>query len=264
MRYVWIGLAALLGIVLIVNFWYLVLILVAVAAIVVAVMALANGSAYRVKSRRAGALMLVAGVITFSVGAAGTVAATSGPADRVAQASSARSTAADGDASAARSSAVPKPKPTPTVVREVKLVEERQVIPYASSNVDDGSLPVGTSAVHIPGANGERVVRYEVRFENGVEVSRTQVSDTVSVQPVDEVIAQGTYVAPPPVPEPEPAPASGGCHPSYEGECVGFASDADCAGGSGNGPIYVTGPVRVVGPDVYDLDRDGDGIACDA
>lgn len=53
------------------------------------------------------------------------------------------------------------------------------------------------------------------------------------------------------------------CHPSYEGECVPITSDADCAGGSGNGPAYVQGPVRVVGPDEYDLDRDGDGIACE-
>lgn len=53
------------------------------------------------------------------------------------------------------------------------------------------------------------------------------------------------------------------CHPSYEGECVPITSDADCASGSGNGPAYVYGPVRVVGPDEYGLDRDGDGIACE-
>lgn len=53
------------------------------------------------------------------------------------------------------------------------------------------------------------------------------------------------------------------CHPSYEGECVPITSDADCASGSGNGPAYVRGPVRVVGPDDYGLDRDGDGIACE-
>ncbi|MBM0238668.1 hypothetical protein JNW88_18680 [Micromonospora sp. ATA32] len=28
-------------------------------------------------------------------------------------------------------------------------------------------------------------------------------------------------------------------------------------------PAYVDGPVRVVGSDIYDLDRDGDGIGCD-
>jgi micrococcal nuclease len=58
----------------------------------------------------------------------------------------------------------------------------------------------------------------------------------------------------------------GGCHASYSGACVptGF-SDVDCAGGSGNGPGYVsTKNFRVVGPDEYDLDADGDGIGCES
>lgn len=58
-------------------------------------------------------------------------------------------------------------------------------------------------------------------------------------------------------------PREGECHPNYEGVCVPIASDVDCAGGSGDGPAYVRGPVRVVGRDVYRLDRDGDGIACE-
>jgi micrococcal nuclease len=58
------------------------------------------------------------------------------------------------------------------------------------------------------------------------------------------------------------APESGGCHPSYTGACVPIVSDVDCAGGSGNGPEYV-GRVNVVGPDDYDLDRDGDGVGCE-
>ena len=53
------------------------------------------------------------------------------------------------------------------------------------------------------------------------------------------------------------------CDPNYEGACVPIASDVDCAGGSGNGPEYVDGPVTVVGNDIYDLDRDGDGIGCE-
>lgn len=53
------------------------------------------------------------------------------------------------------------------------------------------------------------------------------------------------------------------CHPSYEGQCVPIARDVDCAGGSGNGPAYTRGPVKVVGPDVYGLDRDGDGWGCE-
>jgi hypothetical protein len=34
-------------------------------------------------------------------------------------------------------------------------------------------------------------------------------------------------------------------------------------GGSGNGPKYVEGPVRVTGSDPYRLDADHDGIGCE-
>jgi hypothetical protein len=59
-----------------------------------------------------------------------------------------------------------------------------------------------------------------------------------------------------------PTTEASSCHPSYRGACVPFVSDVDCAGGSGNGPYYV-GRVEVVGPDVYDLDRDRDGVGCE-
>jgi endonuclease YncB( thermonuclease family) len=87
----------------------------------------------------------------------------------------------------------------------------------------------------------------------------------------DAPTAAAPQPAPPATPARRPAPApttiarpaSGGCHPSYAGACVPIASDVDCAGGSGNGPEYVSGPVRIVGPDVYELDgRDGDGLGC--
>lgn len=51
------------------------------------------------------------------------------------------------------------------------------------------------------------------------------------------------------------------CHDSYS-PCLPIVSDVDCEGGSGNGPVY-TGPVRVIGPDDYGLDRDGDGFGCE-
>jgi len=44
---------------------------------------------------------------------------------------------------------------------------------------------------------------------------------------------------------------------------VPIDSDVDCAGGSGNGPSYVKGPVKVIGIDVYHLDADHDGIGCE-
>lgn len=53
------------------------------------------------------------------------------------------------------------------------------------------------------------------------------------------------------------------CDPNYSGACVPVASDVDCAGGKGDGPEYVRGPVYVIGTDIYGLDRDGDGVACE-
>jgi hypothetical protein len=67
--------------------------------------------------------------------------------------------------------------------------------------------------------------------------------------------------APQPPPVAEPAPQSG-CDPNYTG-CVPIASDVDCAGGSGNGPAYADGPVEVIGTDIYDLDSNNDGVACE-
>jgi hypothetical protein len=62
----------------------------------------------------------------------------------------------------------------------------------------------------------------------------------------------------------EPDFGSDGCDPNYAGECLDPSSlDYDCAGGTGDGPDC-TGTVEVVGDDPYDLDRDGDGVACDA
>ena len=63
-------------------------------------------------------------------------------------------------------------------------------------------------------------------------------------------------------PRPTAAP-SGECDPNYAGACVPIAFDVDCAGGSGNGPAYVRGPVEVVGNDIYRLDSDHDGIGCE-
>lgn len=55
------------------------------------------------------------------------------------------------------------------------------------------------------------------------------------------------------------------CDRNYRGRCLRpNASDYDCAGGSGNGPSYVSGPFYVVGYDHYGLDSDDDGIACES
>lgn len=205
----------------------------------------------RIRTRPVAAAVLVAGIFASSIGGAA-LAATQQPSDNVAS-------FADMD-SATPTAAAPTPTPTPTPERKESVIEEPAPIPFTTSSVDDPNLDAGLTAVATPGANGQKVTRILVVTVDGVEISREVVEEVVTMQPVNEVIAVGSRQPPPP---PPPAPEDNGCDSNYEGACVPVSSDVDCAGGSGNGPAYVDGPVWIVGSDVYDLDRDGDGIACD-
>jgi resuscitation-promoting factor RpfB len=138
---------------------------------------------------------------------------------------------------------------------EMRTVTETQVIAYSTQTVKDGALLAGTSRVRTKGVAGVRTLTYQVTVTDGRQTGKKLIASVVTRKPVTKVVAIGTR-------KPKP-PAGSGCDPNYSGACVPIASDVDCAGGSGNGPAYVQGPVRVVGSDIYDLDRDGDGIGCD-
>lgn len=154
------------------------------------------------------------------------------------------------------------PTPTPTPVASTREEVVTEAVPFTETRVDDGALAAGQTQVRTPGQNGEKTLTYLVHLLDGQEVSRELISETVTTEPVAQVIANGTYVAPPPPPAPAPA-QPGTCDSNYADACVPVDSDVDCAGGSGNGPSYFNGIARVVGSDIYDLDRDGDGLACE-
>ena len=84
----------------------------------------------------------------------------------------------------------------------------------------------------------------------------------------DSRITMVVAKAPPPPPTTAPPPPTTtparNCDPSYPDVCLDpDAVDYDCAGGSGDGPRYVSGPIRVRPPDPFDLDREGDGWGCE-
>lgn len=136
-----------------------------------------------------------------------------------------------------------------------KTVAETTDVTFSKVSVDDANLEKGKTEVHTAGVNGVKTFIYEVTYEDGKEVDKKLVKEEVTTAPITEVTAVGTYVKPV---APKPS-----CDPNYSGACVPTASDVDCAGGSGNGPAYVSGPVFVTGRDIYDLDRDGDGVGCE-
>lgn len=130
-----------------------------------------------------------------------------------------------------------------------KTVTVTKAIGYPTRTVEDPGLAEGKREVRTKGVAGVRTRTYEVTYSDGKETKRTLVSDEVTRKPVTKVVAVGT--------------GKDSCDPNYAGACVPIAADVDCAGGSGNGPAYVQGPVTVVGSDIYRLDNDGDGTACD-
>lgn len=163
----------------------------------------------------------------------------------------AATTASAVPATPAGSAAPPSPSATSRApVVEKRTVRETRKIPFKTRTVKDDSRARGTRTVETRGVAGVRTLTYEVTVTDGVETGRKLVRSVVTERPVTRMIAVGTGS------EPE-------CDPNYSGGCVPIASDVDCGGGSGNGPAYVHGVVRVVGTDIYELDRDDDGYGCD-
>ncbi|MCM8710716.1 3D domain-containing protein [Clostridium sp. SYSU_GA19001] len=84
-----------------------------------------------------------------------------------------------------------------TVTRvESKIIEETQPIQFSTKLTNDTKLEKGKRKVLQEGQTGEKVIATNVVYEDGNEVSRTVINETVTKAPVAKVIAVGTYVAP--------------------------------------------------------------------
>lgn len=145
----------------------------------------------------------------------------------------------------------------------VKTETKTEAVAFKTTTREDNTLAKGQTRIETNGVNGERTITYDVTYVEGKETERKAVKNEITKSPVNEVKVIGTYVyvAPAPAYTP-PAQTRSNCDPNYSG-CVPIASDVDCAGGSGNGPAYVAGPIRVIGSDIYGLDRDGNGWGCE-
>lgn len=164
-------------------------------------------------------------------------------------------------------------QPTPTVVAPAttSAPPATTAAPTTSPKVEVPRL-VGmklASARQRLATNGLKLrVRYRptARFAAGTVISQSRRigAGVAPSSAITLVIAKA--LPPPPTTQPPPPPTTPArnCHPSYEGACLDpTASDYDCAGGSGNGPKYVQGPVKVRPPDPFDLDADADGLGCE-
>ena len=171
-----------------------------------------------------------------------------------------------------------QPAPAPTTVSTAAPAAATTAPPATTA------APTTTPKVEVPRLVGMKLasarqrlashglklrVRYRptARFAAGTVISQSRRMGVgvARSSAITLVIAKALPPQPPSTqPPPPPTTPSRSCHPSYEGACLDpTASDYDCAGGSGNGPRYVQGLVKVRPPDPFDLDADNDGLGCE-
>lgn len=92
-------------------------------------------------------------------------------------------------ANAALGKTTPTP-PTPT--ETTKEVTETEEIPFTSREEKNADLPEGTRNIKTPGQKGEKTIVYTVTYVDGKETKREKKSETVTKQPVEEVVEVGT------------------------------------------------------------------------
>lgn len=176
--------------------------------------------------------------------------------------------------------AVPK---NGTVSRRITV---REAIAFSIQRVDDRKLAQGVEKIKRKGRNGTKTFKYKVTYTDGKEVSRDLISEKVTRKPKDQIVRVGTkkpvetnVTTPTPVtstapktttkpktnsqsgnttitPKPTPAPAPI-TKVHTDKDCADFVTHAaaqayfDASGGNPSNNFD-------------DLDRDHDGLACEA
>lgn len=80
-----------------------------------------------------------------------------------------------------------------TVVEEMTIVE---AIPFETEYVNDEEMWVVQNEITTPGVEGKKEIVYHITLENGVELHRTKIAETIIEEPVTQVESQGTAKVP--------------------------------------------------------------------
>ncbi len=83
-------------------------------------------------------------------------------------------------------------------VIETKTETTTKSLPFETKYVDDNTLAQGTTKTTQNGVEGVETTTYSITYTDGVETAREVEKVEVTRQPVNKIIARGTYVAPKP------------------------------------------------------------------
>lgn len=103
------------------------------------------------------------------------------------------------------STSIPKPTtPPPAPVITYKNVTDKESVPFQIIRVNDSSIEKGKEVTSVDGKSGTREIITKITYSDGTEVSRSVISNQITVQPVNKVILVGTKEAAKPTPTPSP------------------------------------------------------------
>lgn len=84
----------------------------------------------------------------------------------------------------------------PIITKTETQISQIQFSKKTDYDYNDNSLEYGQSRVSQVGVDGENKITYEVKYQNGKEISRKQVKQETIKQPIDEITLYGTHIAP--------------------------------------------------------------------
>lgn len=81
-------------------------------------------------------------------------------------------------------------------VQTVEEVRMTEIIPFDTEYTYDEELWIVDKDITVPGEEGEKVVIYHIIRENGVEIERTKINETITKEPVTQIEVYGLAQVP--------------------------------------------------------------------
>lgn len=76
-----------------------------------------------------------------------------------------------------------------------RTITIEESLPYTTETRYDYNLAKGERQVERPGEDGRKISHYEIQFENNVEVSRTLISEEITLEPISEIVVVGAKLS---------------------------------------------------------------------
>ena len=78
----------------------------------------------------------------------------------------------------------------------IKFHEEIEILNFAEEKVDNPIITRGVTRVQEAGVNGEKTVKYFVKYEDNKEVLKVKLNEMVTVKPKTQIVELGTKLTP--------------------------------------------------------------------